>query len=149
MTSAVYIMIALLLAWALIRRPQWITVSMAIAFASAIAAAEMTSGDNLRSILMGFDALVVIAMWFLWHAYRSERAALVASLGFVKIWLGIASATTNITWLVWASGNNAIFVLQVLIAGGFLDGIIAWVGNSCLRTRSRRRSLLGYLEKIR
>lgn len=148
MTMAVYVAIALLLSCALIKRPQLITVTLALAFGLAIVAAEIARGDNLRSILMGSDALVVIAMWFLWGHYRSHRAALVASIGFVKIWLGIAAATTGLTWPVWAAGNNAMFVLQVLIAGGFLDGIIAWVGNSCLRTRNRGRSLLGYLEKI-
>lgn len=148
MTLAVYIGIALLLVWALVRRPQWITICLGLVFGAAILAADIAHGGDLRSILMGFDALVVIAMWALWQRFRSERAALVATLGFFKIWLGIAGATMAMTWPVWAAANNAVFVLQILIAGGFLDGIIAWVGARCVRARNRRGGLLGYLEKI-
>lgn len=148
MTLAVYIGIAMLLVWALVRRPQWITLAMGMVFVGGILAADIAHGGDLRSILMGFDALVVIAMWALWQRFRSERAALVATLGFFKIWLGIAGATTGMSWPVWAAANNAVFVLQILVAGGFLDGLIAWVGHRCLRARHRRSGLLGYLEKI-
>lgn len=149
MTAVVYTGIGLLLVWALIRRPQWINVTLAFVFGMAILAAELAHGPELRSILMGFDALVVIAMWFLWGAYRSELAALVATLGFLKIWLGLASAAAALSWPAWAGANNAIFICQILVAGGFLDGIIAWVGRCHLRARDRRRGLHGHMEKIR
>lgn len=149
MTSLVYVGIALLLAWALVRRPQLITIGLCLAFGLAVLAADIAEGEHLRSILMGMDALVVIGMWFLWSMYRSERAALVATLGFLKIWLGIAAASFTIDYSLWAGGNNAIFVLQVFIAGGFADGFIAWVGRCHLSFRNRRNGLLGYLEKIR
>ena len=148
MTTLVTIGTALLLAWALVRRPQWITVTLACVFGLAVIAADMMHGAQLRSVLMGFDALVAIVMWFLWGRYHSERAALVATLAFIKIWLGIAAAVADLQWVVWASANNAVFILMVLIAGGFLDGIIAWVGRCYLRVHARRASLRGYLEKV-
>lgn len=149
MTALVYTAIGLLLVWALIRRPQWICITLAILFGLARFAADIAGGADLRSILMGLDALGVIAMWFLWSTYRSDRAALVAMIGFIKIWLGIAAATTGLTWPAWAAANNAMFICQVLVAGGFLDGIIAWVGRCHLRSHNRRRGLLGHLEKTR
>jgi hypothetical protein len=148
MTTAVYLCVGGLLVWALVRRPQLIVITLAIAFGLAVAAADVVRGGELRSVLMGIDAFVVITMWFLWGRYRSERAALVASFGLVKITFGIASAVSDVAGIVWASGNNALFVVQVLIAGGFADGVMAWVGRSYHRFHSRQRGLLGYLEKV-
>jgi len=148
MTVAVYLGVGGLLVWALVRRPQLIVITMAIAFGLAVAAADFVHGGEFRSVLMGIDAFVVITMWLLWGRYRSERAALVASFGLVKIMFGIAAAVSDVAGLVWASGNNALFVVQVLIAGGFADGIMAWVGRGYHRFHNRQRGVLGYLEKI-
>jgi hypothetical protein len=147
MTAAVYTLVGLLLVWALVRRPQLIVITLAVAFGLAVWAADIMRGGDLRSVLMGIDAFVVISMWLLWGRYRSERAALVATFGLLKIWFGIAAAATDLTALVWASGNNALFVVQVLIAGGFADGIMAWVGRRYHRVRAGGGGLLGHLEK--
>lgn len=149
MTAAVYTTVALFLMWALLRRPQMIVITLAVAYGLAVWAAEIVHGGALRSVLMGIDAFVVITMWVLWGRYSSERAALVASFGFLKILFGIASALVDMTNLAWASGNNALFIVQVLIAGGFADGVIAWLGRSYCRLHSRGSRSSGYLEKIR
>jgi len=149
MTLAVYIGVGLLLAWALIRRPQMIVIVLAVAFGLAVWVADFAHGGGLRSILMGIDGLVVIAMWLLWVRFDSERAVMVASIGLLKIWFGIAAALLDLSSLVWASGNNALFVIQVLIAGGFADGIVAWLGRCHHRLHSGDGGLLGHLEKMR
>jgi len=149
MTQAVYLFVSILIVWALWRRPQVITITMAAAFLFAVEIALFVKGDALRSILMGADAIVVVVMWFLWSKYHSERAAMIATLGFVKIWFGIAAAVVGFTNFAWAAGNNAIFIVMVLISGGFLDGFIAWLGHSHSRLGTRWRGLLGYLEKVR
>lgn len=148
LTLAVYSGIALLLAWALWRRPQVITVALALSFVLAVLAARSGRGDALRSILMGLDGFTVIVMWSLWKWYRSDRAAQVAVLGMVKICFGIASAVAGVSDLVWASGNNALFVGQVLIAGGFVNGFMAWLGRRLDGARGGRRGLLGHLERL-
>lgn len=149
MTEIAYLFVFVLILWALYRRPQVITITMAVAFLFAVEVATLVKGDALRPILMGADALIVAVMWFLWSAYHSERAAMVATLGFLKISFGIAAALTDISNLVWASTNNAIFIVMVLISGGFLDGFIAWLGHSNSRVGNSWRGLLGHLEKIR
>ncbi len=149
MTTAVYITVAALLVLALLRRPQLIVITLAVAYGLAVWAADIVHGGELRSVLMGIDAFVVITMWFLWGRYRSERAALVASFGFLKILFGITAAVVGMANLAWAAGNNALFIVQVLIAGGFTDGVIAWVGRGLHRVRSGGGRLSGYLEKIR
>lgn len=148
MTAAVYMTVGLLLVAALVRRPQWIVITLAVAFGMAVWAADIMRGGDLRSVLMGIDAFVVIAMWLLWERYRSERAALVASFGFLKILFGIAAAMIGASGLAWASGNNALFIVQVLIAGGFADGVMAWLGRCIHRLNSGGGSMSGHLEKI-
>ncbi len=147
-TLVLYILTSLLLAWALIRRPQMLTVMLANVFVLAVTAAQSYSGDVLRSIFMGIDGFAVIFAWLFWKRYDSSRAAIVAMLGMVKISFGIASASIGISDIVWASGNNALFISQVLVAGGFANGFMAWLGRSPDRTNARSRGVLGYLERL-
>lgn len=148
MTAAVYLAVGLLLVAALLNRPQLIVITLAVAYGLAVWAADIVHGGELRSVLMGIDAFVVIAMWFLWGRYHSDRAALIASFGFLKILFGIAAALVGASNLVWASGNNALFIVQVLIAGGFADGVMAWLGRCIHRSGFGGGSLSGHLEKI-
>lgn len=150
MSELVYLGIAALLLWALWRRPQEIVVVLAVTFLLAVGGGEVVHDrGTLRAGLIGLDGLVVVAMWWLWHRYRSDRAKLIATLGLLKIWLGIAAALTALPWQVWASAYNGLFVVQVLIAGGFSDGVMAWVGRCAHRLRARERRSPGYLEKAR
>jgi hypothetical protein len=148
MTLAVYIGTSLLLAWALYRRPQMLCVILAAVFVLSFVAAQNVRGEALRSILMGIDGVAVVAAWAIWRGYDSSRAALVAVLGMVKVAFGVTAAAVGMTWLVWASGNNALFIFQVLVAGGFLNGFMAWLGRSPDGADARSRGVLGYLERL-
>lgn len=148
MTLAVYVLTSLLLAWALLRRPQMLCVILAGAFVLDVLAAQNVRGDALRSILMGVDGLAVIAAWAIWRGFDSSRAALVAVIGMVKVAFGIASAASDLAWVLWASGNNALFISQVLVAGGFANGFMAWLGRSPDGAGTRNRGVLGYLERL-
>ena len=148
MTVAVYIFVSLLLAAALVRRPQALTVILAVSFGLSVVSAQYAHGDSLRSVLMGLDGFTVIAAWLLWKTYLTERAALIAVIGTVKICFGIAAATVGLSSLVWASGNNALFIVQVLIAGGFANGFMAWLGRGRNGAHVGWRGLLGYMERL-
>jgi hypothetical protein len=147
MTAAVYTMTGALLVWALIRRPQAIVLALAVEFLLAIAAAHYAPGVHIRPVLLGLDALLVMAVWVLWCIHRSTRAAIVAWLGLSKILFGIA-ASLSVPYIAWAAGNNAFFIAMILVAGGFADGIIAWVGRGCLVIGHRSVGLLRYIGAI-
>jgi hypothetical protein len=147
-TIAVYSLVSFLLAWALVRKPQTLTVVLALAFVAAVFAAQHIRGDALRSILMGIDGFAIIISWLLWKVYHSSRAALVAVIGMLKVSFGIAAAAADLNGLLWASGNNALFVVQVLIAGGFANGFMAWLGRSHDGARTRSGRVLGYMERL-
>jgi hypothetical protein len=147
MTSAVYLGTAALLMWAIYRRPKPMCLVLGVAFLAAIGAAEIAHGQHIKPVLMGLDAMIVMAAWFVWTHYRSDRANIIAWLGLCKIMAGI-SASLSMPYLVWASINNALFVVMILVAGGFTDGIIAWLGRRIARTGTRRAGLLRYLERF-
>ncbi len=147
MTSAVYLGIAGLLLWAIYRRPKPMPLVLGVAFLAAIGAAEIAPGQHIKPILMGLDALIVMAAWFVWTHYHSDRANIIAWLGLCKIMIGI-SASISMSYVMWASINNASFMVMVLVAGGFTDGFIAWLGRGIARTGTRRSSLLRYLERF-
>jgi len=147
MTSAVYLGTAALLMWAIYRRPKPMCLVLGVAFLAAIGAAEIAHGQHIKPVLMGLDAMIVMAAWFVWTHYRSDRANIIAWLGLCKIMAGI-SASLSMPYLVWASINNALFVVMILVAGGFTDGIIAWLGRCITRAGTRRAGLLRYLERF-
>lgn len=147
LTTAVYLGIGVLLVWAIARRPKPMSLVLALAFVAAIGAAEIAPGLHIKPILMGIDAFIVMAAWLVWTGYRSDRANIIAWLGLCKIMVGI-SASISMPYLIWASINNALFVVMILVAGGFTDGIIAWLGRLLARAGTRRASLLRYLERF-
>jgi hypothetical protein len=152
LTLIIYIGTSLLLAWTLYKQPQKLTLVLAAVFAAAVFAAQQLPGqgerETLRSILMGADGLAVVSTWVLWRRYDSTRAAIVTVLGMVKLAFGVTAASVGMTWLVWASGNNALFISQVLVAGGFANGFMAWLGRSPDSADARSRGVLGYLERL-
>lgn len=147
MTLAVNLFVGALLVAALVRRPQALVLTLAGAFLLALGAAEVVHGDHIRPVLMALDALIVMSAWFLWGKHHSTRSSLVAWLGLCKILFGIAGGFSP-SYLAWAAGNNAFFVVMILVAGGFTDGIIAWVGRSVPGLRARRAGLFRYLAGV-
>jgi len=139
--------IGLLLIAALYARPKPMSVALAAEFLLAVGAAQIAHGLHIRPVLMGLDALVVMAAWFVWTQFRSERADIIAWIGLCKIMVGI-TASLSMPYLVWASINNALFVVMILVAGGFTDGIIARLGRGISRAGTRRAGLLRYLERF-
>lgn len=133
MTVAVDIAAAILLIIALWRRPQAICVTLAVGYLLALSFAQMVHGDALRPLAIALDAGVVAVMVPLWYQFRSDRARLVGTIGFLKVVLGLGAAAGSLQWGVYAAINNGLFFLQILVAGGMADGIMAWLGNLTLR----------------
>lgn len=147
MTTLIYLGIGALLAAALFRRPQAIVLALALSFGCAIGAAEIAEGDHIKPLLLALDALTVVAAWFLWWLHQSTRASLIAWLGFCKILFGVAAGGA-LPYLAWASVNNALFVVMILVAGGFTDGIIAWLGRRLAGAGPRGAGVLRYLARF-
>jgi hypothetical protein len=143
-TALVYLLSAGLLVLALNRKPQAITVTLAIAWLVAVVLEGFLSFHRLLPFLLALDAVVVVVMGWLYRRYRSDRAQIVMALGALKVTLGIGMALG--TWNVFAAAYNASFFAQVLVAGGMADGITAWLGY---RLRGVCRRVYGVRSRIR
>lgn len=145
MTLAVFAAIAVLVLRGLIRKPQAIMAVLAGAYIASVALSQSLRGVDLRPLLVGIDAFVVALMVPLWAQYRSQRARVVGALGMVQVGWAIFSGGTGTQWATWAAIENAMFVAQVLVAGGDADGIAAWLGDRIARLRARGAGLLGHV----
>jgi hypothetical protein len=124
MTLAVFTGIALLVVWAMVRKPEAIMAVLALAFVASVAAAQVRHGDELRPLLIGLDGMVSGAMAWLWTRHHSQRARIVGSISAANCVIGFwYMAVPYTVWQTYAAMLNAAFVVQVLVAGGFADGI--------------------------
>lgn len=145
MTLLVYAVIGSLVLRALLRKPQAIMVVLSVAFIASVALAEALRGPELRAVLTAIDAFVVALMVPLWAQYRSQRARIVGAVGMVQVGWAMFSGGSGTVWAMWAAIENALFVAQVLVAGGDADGIAAWLGDRLSRLRARGAGLLGHV----
>lgn len=149
MTLLVNVLAGLLLLLAIHRRPQAICATLAMAYLLAMALAELLHGAQLRPLLLVLDAGVVAACAALWRMHHSWRASIVAWIGMGKIAAAMLAAALGTRWQAWAIMENAAFFLQILVAGGMADGIMAWLGyrlRGLCSVRARMREHLGRFE---
>lgn len=138
LTLTIYAATTVLLAWGAYRKPETIMAVLALAFVAGIICAAIKHGDDLRPLLMGIDALIVAVMAGLWVKHHSQRARFVGFIGFAQVSFALIYASgPHTNWQAWAAVENTAFIVQVLIAGGFADGIAAWLDNWGCRLRSR------------
>jgi hypothetical protein len=105
---------------------------------ASVAAAQIRHGNDLRAILIAIDGLTASAMLWLWTLHHSQRARLVGSISFFNCVLGVwYMAVPHMVWQTYAAAINAAFVVQVIVAGGFADGISDWLAHRWQRSIPR------------
>lgn len=145
LTAAIFAGMAGLLALALWRRPQAITLVLAGTFLAGVAGAAMLPPAARPLSVIVLDLAVVLAMGHLVRRHRSARALVVMWISTAKIAFEIVAALTGLHQPARAATVNASFVVQVLIAGGMANGILAWLGNRLGGLRARLPRMLGGL----
>jgi len=145
MTLLVFCAIAALVIAALVRKPQAIMIVLASAFCISVMASQNIDREALRPFLVGIDSLVVAAMVPIWSRFRSQRARIVGLAGLGQVgWATMAGGTTA-PWNLWAAVENATFVFQLLVAGGYADGLGTWLADHWHRARFGGRFLHGHV----
>lgn len=144
-TEMAFAAYAALLALALWRRPQAITVVLAVAFMAAVAVGYAWPTETRLPVVISIEAAVVVAMAHLARKHRSDRASMVMAIGASKIAFAMCAAAVGLHQPTRAAALNAAFIAQVLIAGGLLDGIIAWLGHRVRRFRNCADGMRGRL----
>lgn len=118
-----------LLSWALWRRPEYITIAIALAFMAGLGVAEFWPKETRLPIIVMLDALLVAAMRWLAFRYDSDRARIVATIGACKIGFVLIAALVDLHAHSRAAVINTAFMVQVIVAGGLGNGVLAWVGH--------------------
>jgi hypothetical protein len=143
-TEAVFLLQGALLAWGLWQRPQRIMLALAAAWGLGIAVAFYWPPETRLPIIMALDALLVVAMGWLYRTFGSDRALIVLWLGALKIVWSVAAVLLAWPQVFRAAGINGAFIVQVMIGGGMADGLMAWLGNSARGVCARiHRSMAG------
>lgn len=129
------------LAWG--RRPGILVETLAVALiASLVVVATFDKPDQLP-ITLAIDAAVVAFMARLARlspSEVSEPARIIMAIGTIKIIFALTGAAVDLNHNARAAARNGAFVVQVIIAGGMADGLIAWLGHRgrSLGDRARR-----------
>jgi hypothetical protein len=144
-TLAVFLLQGALLAGGLLRRPQRIMLVLAAAWGLGLAVAAYWPPETRLPIIIALEALLIAAMGWLYRAYHSDRALIVMWLGTLKIVWEIAAVLLAWPQYFRAAGINGAFIVQILVGGGFVDGVMAWLGH---RARGLCTRLLGSMAGI-
>lgn len=132
---------------ALYRRPDWVAGILLAALFVATAFGWVMPATRIVGMAAGLDGLVSVAMLFVWTYYHSQRARLVGSVAFFKCcWCLVMASGSSLDWFTFAVVQNSAFIVQVLIAGGWADGLVAFVDRVdpfAVRERSRSVDQLG------
>jgi hypothetical protein len=141
--------IFVLLAYALGHKPGPLTFVLALALAASLVSLKVVAKPEQLAVLLAVDAAVVAVMA---HIARTgppsiaEPARIIMAIGTLKIAFAIAAVTLDVGHNTRAAVRNGAFVVQILVAGGLTDGIIAWLGNRGRIVADRARRVLHRME---
>lgn len=145
MTEAVFSLHLALLSWALWRRQEYITVALALSFLAGLGVAEFWPKEARLPVIVTLDALLVAAMRFLAFRFDSDRARIVATIGGCKIAFVLLAVMIGIALHTRAAAINTAFLVQIIVAGGLGNGILAWVGHRLDGIGARLRRVVGIM----
>lgn len=138
-----------LLAYALGHKPGPLTISLAVALVISLASLKIVPKGDQLAVLLAIDAGVVA---FMAHLARisppsiSEPAKIIMAIGTLKIVFAVSGVLLELGHNTRAGARNGAFVIQILVAGGILDGLIAWLGNRARGFGDRARRVLHRME---
>lgn len=138
-----------LLAFAWGRRPGVLVEALAIALLATLVLTQLVEKPDQLAMTLAVDAGVVAFMARLDRLSPpeiAEPARVIMVISTLKIIFVIAAEHLRIDHNSRAAARNGAFVVQVLVAGGMADGLIAWLGHRGRIAADRARRVLHRLE---
>jgi hypothetical protein len=136
----VFIAALVLNLWALKRRPDWVAGILLITMLVSVIVGRAVHGPDVVGVLALLDAMICMLMLGLWTHYHWRHAQMVGIISFLKV-LGAVTMSASLgqfAWLVFAVSQNALAFLQIFVAGGFFDGVVAFLNRIDPRHVSKR-----------
>ena len=120
---------------------------LAWGFVIAVACGQFLHGMERNVAQWLIDCAVVAAMTRLWTAKDDMRAYSIGLLGLGMIGWRLAYASgLDVSHVAFAVTNNVALALQILAAGGILDGLGYWLDDRIRVLFPRRHRLLRNVE---
>lgn len=114
------------------------------AMGTAIGLGAVMPRAQLVPMLSILDAAVVLAMLALWAHYHSGRARWIGVIGLVKCgWALWQQGMPAPHWNGYTAVINGGFILQLIVAGGWADGLAARADRLLRQLRARLAGELG------
>ncbi|WP_310530727.1 hypothetical protein [Novosphingobium sp.] len=140
-----------LLAYAWGRRPGPLVLSVSVALVVSLVLIAALEKRDALSALLAVDAGLVAAMAHLaldrsTPQHIAGPAKIIMIVGTLKIAFALSGALLDLNHNTRAATRNGAFVIQILVAGGMLDGLIAWLGHRSRLLGARARRVLHRLE---
>lgn len=143
--SVLLLGVFVLLAYATGKRPGPITAALVLSLAVSIASFAVVPRAEQLAAVLAIDAGLVAFMAFLARTAPpqiAETARIIMAIGTLKIVFAIAAVLLELDHNARAAGRNGAFVVQIIVAGGMADGIIAWLGHRARGLGDRARRVL-------
>lgn len=141
--------IFVLLGYAIGHKPGALTFSLTVALGvSLISLATVPKSDQL-AVLLAIDAGVVAYMARLARTSENdiaETARIIMIIGTLKIIFAMSGVLLELAHNIRAAVRNGAFVVQIIVAGGMADGLIAGVGDRARGIGDRARRAFHRLE---
>lgn len=112
--------------WAIWRRPDYVASTLMVAMLASIPLGQSLPMDEVVGALAMLDAVVALAMLLVWTHYRSRRAQLVGYLSLLRVLMAVFMSSTGgaFNWVAFAVAQNALYGVQLLIAGGWFEWLV-------------------------
>lgn len=149
MTNAqFYLLASALSVVALVRSRDAVALSLAIGFVVSVIAPGLRGWPEMLASVAVIDTVICVAMMCFWIARRCMRAWTIGFIGLGKVAVTLLVAWqehggfTYVGYSTYAFVINGAFLLQLIVAGGFVDAIGCWIDGVLRRVLPYRHSLL-------
>jgi len=116
--------------------------------ASIIAADIGLVRNELLLTIFAIDLGIIVWLGEPWTNHPHKRAWVASCIGGGKLlWTSLAwSYSSGVSFFTYAIVLNCVFLLQIVIAGGFLDAIGAWLDHHWERIAPRSHNAVWHVE---
>ena len=144
LTLGVFVLLGV--AWG--RRPGPLVLCLAIALGVSLALLAVVEKPDQLAALLAVDAGVVAFMARLSRMSpdHADAAHIIMAVGTLKIIFALVGVLLELNHNMRAGARNGAFVIQIIVAGGLADGLIAWLGHRGRIIGDRARRVLHRLE---
>ncbi len=127
--------------WALWRRPDWVAGALMFGLLASIPVGQALAEPDVVGALAMLDAVVALSMLLVWTHWRSRRAQLVGCVSMIRVISAVAMSGSGgaMDWNAFAIFQNALYGVQLLIAGGWFEWLVRFADRIDPGTVALRR----------